>query len=91
MPGTAHGHGICGLPLAPTPGVNTCPDCGVSYPAGEAHYHTQTCPECGETYQSGHHHACEADPVYTCEVCGQIVPAGMEHSHRQEGHHGGHH
>ena len=95
VPGSAHGHGICGLPLAPTPGVNTCPDCGVSYPAGEAHYHTQTCPECGETYQSGCHHACEADPVYTCEVCGQTLPVGMEHSHQedhhQEDHHRSHH
>lgn len=47
MPGTAHGHGICGLPLAPD--AHACEVCGQIVPAGMEHSHHQ------EGHHGGHH------------------------------------
>ncbi len=47
VPGTAHGHGICGLPLAPD--THVCEVCGQTLPAGVEHSHQQ------EHHQEEHH------------------------------------
>ena len=67
-----------------TPVTETCPDCGVTYPAGEAHYHTQACGTCGALLPAdGTHHSCGPDPAggYFCRLCGERFPAGKVHSH----------
>lgn len=67
-----------------TPVTETCPDCGVTYPAGEAHYHTQACGTCGALLPAdGTHHSCGPDPAggYLCRLCGERFPAGKVHSH----------
>ncbi len=70
-------------PSGSSTATETCPDCGVSYPAGEAHYHTQTCPDCGENYAAGTAHDCAMCDGYpephTCERCGAVYPEGTEH------------
>ena len=57
--GAAHSHEVCGYPLAPD--TQTCPDCGVTYPAGETHYHTHTCAVCGQTLPAGVEHSHQED------------------------------
>ena len=77
--GKVHSHEMCELPVAPD--TVTCPDCGMTYLAGEAH-------ECG---------MCDGYPLpHVCEVCGEAYPEGTAHTcsqggHHQEQHHGGHH
>ena len=72
------GENWCGAQGADT---ETCPDCGVTYPAGEAHYHTQTCEICGRNYPVGsaHGHPFMGGDTETCPDCGASYPAGTAH------------
>ncbi len=95
------GENWCGTQGADT---ETCPECGVTYPAGMSHDCAMCdgypvphiCEICGEAYPEGAAHSHEicgyplAPDTHVCEVCGQTIPAGVEHSHQQE-HHSEHH
>lgn len=52
------GENWCGTQGADT---ETCPDCGVTYPAGEAHDHIHTCAVCGQTLPAGVEHSHQED------------------------------
>lgn len=72
-----------GAPAVSAQPSNTCPDCGVTYLAGEAHYHTQTCEICGRDYPVGsaHGHPFLDGYTETCPDCGESYAAGAAHSH----------
>ena len=72
-----------GAPAVSAQPSNTCPDCGVTYLAGEAHYHTQTCEICGRDYPVGsaHGHPFLDGYTETCPDCGESYAAGTAHSH----------
>lgn len=86
------GENWCGTQGADT---ETCPDCGVSYPAGTAHDCAMCdgyplphiCEICGEAYPEGAAHSHEAcgyplaTDTQTCPDCGVTYPAGEAHDH----------
>lgn len=82
------GENWCGTQGADT---ETCPDCGATYPAGQAHDHScepdpvQVCDICGNAVHTGEHHGhgvCGyplAPGTQICPNCGESYPEGVAH------------
>lgn len=81
FPGVGEPNWNDGAPAVSAEPRYTCPDCGVTYPVGEAHYHTQTCEICGRDYPVGsaHGHPFMGGDTETCPDCGASYPAGTDH------------